>query len=84
MLKMAQIPFSYFPIEQEHIQPLRSLEDAKEYLLFSEGRELSEAELEAILEKTGESELPFLYKTNRKVGMIVFDAANPALKKPLA
>ena len=37
-----------------------------------------------MLEKTGERDLPFLYKTNRKVGMIVFDAANPALKKPLA
>ena len=84
MLKSAQIPYHYFPIEQEHIQPLRTLEDAKEYLLFSEGQDLSETELAAMLEKTGEGDLPFLYKTNRKVGMIVFDAANPALKKPLA
>ena len=84
MLKAAKIPFSYFPIEQEHIQPLRSLDDAREYLLFAEGRTLSKSDLGEILEKTGESELPYLYKTNREVGMIVFDAANPALKKPLA
>ncbi|MPM60717.1 hypothetical protein SDC9_107569 [bioreactor metagenome] len=84
MLKTAQIPFSYFPFEQDHIQPLQSLRDAREYLLFAEGREVPAAELESCLEKTGESELPFLYRTNRKIGMIVFDAANPALKKPLA
>ena len=83
MLKSAQIPYNYFPIEQEHIQPLRTLEDARAYLLFSEGRDLSCEELNDTLQETGESEFPFLYKSNRKVGMIVFDAANPALKKPL-
>ena len=83
MLKSAQIPYNYFPIEQEHIQPLRTLEDAGAYLLFSEGRDLTREELSNMLEETGEGEFPFLYKTNRKVGMIVFDAANPALKKPL-
>lgn len=83
-LQGAKIPFSYVPFEQEHIQPLQSLDDAKEYLLFAEGRALSGAELEESLTKTGDGELPFDYKTSRKIGLIVFDAANPALKKPLA
>ena len=84
MLKGARIPFTYEPIEQEHIQPFRSREDAKSYFLFSWNRLLTDEELNVLLDATQDETFPFQLVEKKKVGMIVFDAANPALKKPLA
>ena len=82
-LKNAGIPFSYEPFEQEHIQPFRSREDAKSYFLFVWNRLLTEQELDVVLDSTDDSELPLVYTEKKKVGLIVFDAADPALKKPI-
>ena len=82
-LKNAGIPFSYEPFEQEHVQPFRSREDAKSYFLFDWNRLLTEQELDAILNFTGDDELPLVFAEKKKVGLLVFDAADPALKKPI-
>ncbi len=83
-LENAGVPMKYDAFEQEHIQPFRSWEDAKSYFLFTWNRELTEEELRSILEETDDRELPFVYREKKKLGMILFDAANPALKKPIA
>ena len=80
-LKVADIPFSYEPFEQEHVQPFRSREDAKSYFLFAWNRLLTEEELTVLLETSDDAEFPFQFTEKKKIGMIVFDAANPALKK---
>ncbi len=83
-LKGAGIPFTYEPFEQEQIQPFRSREDAKSYFLFSWNRLLTDVELDVLLDATKDEEFPYQLVEQKKIGMIVFDAANPALKKPLA
>ena len=83
-LKGAGIPFTYEPFEQEQIQPFRSREDAKSYFLFSWNRLLTDVELDVLLDATQDEEFPYQLVEQKKIGMIVFDAANPALKKPLA
>ena len=82
-LKNAGIPFTYEPFEQEHVQPFRSREDAKSYFLFAWNRLLTEEELAVLLETSDDAEFPFQFTEKKKIGMIVFDAANPALKKPI-
>ncbi|NLI55164.1 MAG: hypothetical protein GX417_12755 [Clostridiales bacterium] len=83
-LKEAGIPFLYEAFEQEYVQPFRSQEDAKSYFLFHWNRAVPAGELSGLLQETGEKELPYAYREQKKLGMVVFDAANPALKKPLA
>lgn len=83
-LKGAGIPFTYEPFEQEQIQPFRSREDAKSYFLFSWNRLLTDVELDVLLDATQDEEFLYQLVEQKKIGMIVFDAANPALKKPLA
>lgn len=82
-LKNAGIPFTYEPFEQEHIQPFRSREDAKSYFLFSTNRMPTDEELDAIIEQGADEEFPYLFVEKKKLGMLIFDAANPALKKPI-
>ncbi len=82
-LKNAGVPFNYEPFEQEHIQPFRSREDAKSYFLFSKNRMLTEDELDALLEKSDDEAFPYAFTEKKKLGMLIFDAANPALKKPI-
>ena len=81
-LKSAGIPFSYEPFELEHVQPFRSWEDAKSYFLFAWNRLLSDQELETVLD-TQDGEFPYALVEKKKIGMLVFDAADPALKKPI-
>lgn len=83
LLRDAEIPLTYETFEQEHIQPLRSFEDAKAYFNDCEGRTASDDELNGLLVHGNDIDLPFLYVQKKKLGMIVFNAANPALKKPL-
>ena len=83
-LKSMSIPFTYEPFEQEHVQPFRSREDAKSYFLFFWNRLLTDEELDVLLDKTSDAEFPYQLVTQKKMGLIVFDAANPALKKPIA
>ena len=82
-LKNAGIPFTFELFEQEHIQPFRSREDAKSYFLFSTNRMLSDEELDAMLQQSEDAEFPFAFLEKRKLVMLIFDAANPALKKPI-
>lgn len=82
LLEETGIPASYSEFTFKHIQPLRSREDAKDYFT-EEGRAVTEAELDALLAKTEDEELPYSLEENKKLGMIVFNAADPALKKPL-
>jgi hypothetical protein len=82
-LKSAGIPFSYEPFEQEHVQPFRSREDAKSYFLFLWNRLLTDEELDTLLQASNDAEFPFALVENKKIGMLVFDAANPAFKKPI-
>ncbi|MBA4347746.1 MAG: hypothetical protein C0413_02725 [Clostridiales bacterium] len=82
-LKNAGIPFTYELFEQEHIQPFRSREDARSYFLSISNRQLTDEALDALLETSDDSKLPLSYVEQKKIGMIVFDAANPALKKPI-
>ncbi len=82
-LKVAGIPFTYEPFEQELVQPFRSREDAKSYFLFSWNRLLTEEELDALLQGSDDAAFPFSLFEQKKLGMIVFDAANPALKKAI-
>ncbi len=82
-LKNAGIPFTYEPFEQAHVQPFRSREDAKSYFLFAWNRLLTEEELDALLEQSDDVEFPCAFTEPRKLGLLVFDAANPALKKPI-
>jgi hypothetical protein len=82
-LKEAGIPFCIESFEHEHVQPFRSREDAESYFHSFENRTIPDQELEKLLERTGEPELPYVYRENRKTGMIIFNAANPALKKPI-
>lgn len=82
-LKSAGIPFTYEPFEQEHIQPFHSREDAKSYFLFAWNRLLTDEELDVLLENSDDTEFPCQFIEKKKIGMIVFDAANPALKKPI-
>ena len=81
-LKSAGIPFSYEPFEQEHVQPFRSWEDAKSYFLFAWNRLLTDHELETVLDAQ-DGEFPYALIEKKKIGMLVFDAADPALKKPI-
>ncbi len=83
MLKNAGIPFTYEAIEQEHVQPFRSREDAKSYFLFTLNRQIADDELEASLTMLDDEEFPLALIEKKKLGMLVFDAANPALKKPI-
>ena len=83
-LKSMSIPFTYEPFEQEHVQPFRSREDAKSYFLFSWNRLLTDEELDVLLDKTSDAEFPYQLVERKKMGLIMFDAANPALKKPIA
>lgn len=83
MFKSAGVPFTYEPFEQEYVQPFRSREDAKSYFLFSTNRMLTEEELDALLQQSDDEVFPFSFAENKKIGMLVFDAANPALKKLL-
>lgn len=82
-LTNAGIPFTYEQIEQEHVQPFRSREDAKSYFLFTLNRQLPDEELDASLTALTDEEFPFALVEQKKIGMLVFDAANPALKKPI-
>lgn len=82
-LKNAGIPFNYEAFDQEHVQPFRSREDARSYFLFSLNRQLTEEELDHLLSESDDPELPYTLVEQKKIGMIVFDAANPALKKPI-
>lgn len=82
-LKNAGIPFALEPFEQAHVQPFRSREDAKSYFLFVWNRLLTEEELDALIETSDDAEFPYSFTEQRKLGMLVFDAANPALKKPI-
>ena len=82
-LKSAGIPFSYEPFEQEHVQPFRSREDAKSYFLFLWNRLLTDEELDTLLQTSDDAEFPFALVEKKKIGMLVFDAANPAFKKPI-
>lgn len=82
-LKSAGVPFSYEPFEQEHVQPFRSREDAKSYFLFLWNRLLTDEELDALLQASDDAEFPFALVEKKKLGMLVFDAANPAFKKPI-
>ncbi len=82
-LKNAGIPFTYEPFKQEKIQPFRSREDAKSYFLFLWNRLLTDEELDVLLETADDEALPYQLVEQKKMGMIVFDAANPALKKPI-
>ena len=82
-LKSAGIPFSYEPFEQEHVQPFRSREDAKSYFLFLWNRLLTDEELDPLLQTSDDAEFPFALVEKKKIGMLVFDAANPAFKKPI-
>jgi hypothetical protein len=82
-LKEAGIPFNLESFEHEQIQPLRAREDAGDYFFSIENRTVSDMELDELLEQTTDPELPYVYRKNRKIGMIVFNAANPALKKPI-
>ena len=82
-LKSAGIPFSYEPFEQEHVQPFRSREDAKSYFLFLWNRLLTDEELDTLLQASDDAEFPFALVEKKKIGMLVFDAANPAFKKPI-
>lgn len=82
-LKSAGIPFTDEAFEQEHIQPFRSREDAKSYFLFAWKRLLTDEELDVLLETSDDTEFPCQFIEKKKIGMIVFDAANPALKKPI-
>ena len=84
MFKSAGVPFTFEPFEQEHVQPFRSREDAKSYFLFSWNRLLTDEELDVLLDKTSDAEFPYQLAERKKMGLIVFDAANPALKKPIA
>jgi hypothetical protein len=81
-LKSAGIPFSYEPLELEHVQPFRSREDAKSYFLFAWNRLLTDQELDAVLD-TMDAEFPVALVEKKKIGMLVFDAADPALMKPI-
>lgn len=83
LLRDAEIPLTYETFEQEHIQPLRSVEDAKNYFCECEGIAVSDEELSGLLISENDANLPLLYIQKKKLGMIVFNAANPALKKPL-
>lgn len=83
MFKSAGVPFTFEPFEQEHVQPFRSREDAKSYFLFSTNRMLTDEELDALLQQSDDEAFPFSFVENKKIGMLVFDAANPALKKLL-
>ncbi len=82
-LKNAGIPFALEPFVQAHVQPFRSREDAKSYFLFVWNRLLTEEELDALIETSDDAEFPYSFTEQRKLGMLVFDAANPALKKPI-
>ena len=82
-LKCAGIPFTYEPFEQEHVQPFRSREDAKSYFLFLWNRLLTDEELDPLLQTSDDAEFPFALVEKKKIGMLVFDAANPAFKKPI-
>lgn len=82
-LKNAGIPFALEPFVQAHGQPFRSREDAKSYFLFVWNRLLTEEELDALIETSDDAEFPYSFTEQRKLGMLVFDAANPALKKPI-
>lgn len=82
-LKSAGIPFTYEPFEQEHVQPFRSREDAKSYFLFTLNRLMTDEEIDALLVETKDETLPYQLAEQKKMGMIVFDAANPALKRPI-
>jgi len=83
LLRDAEVPLTYETFEQEHLQPLHSREDAKNYFDVCENRDVPDAELDGLLTRTEDAALPLLYSRKRKLGMIVFNAANPALKKPL-
>ena len=83
-LKNAGIPFTYEPFEQEHVQPFRSREDAKSFFLFSWNRLLTDDELDVLLDASADETFPYVFVEQKKLGLIVFDAANPALKKPLS
>ena len=82
-LKSAGVPFTYEPFEQEQVQPFRSREDAKSYFLFAWNRLLTEEELDALLEDSDDAVFPYSFVEQKKLGLIVFDAANPALKKAI-
>ena len=82
-LKGAGIPYVYEPFEQEHVQPFRSREDAKSYFLFSWNRLPDDEELDALLAPADDAAFPYALAEKKKLGMVVFDAANPALKKPI-
>ncbi len=81
MLKRAGVPFVYEPLEQEHVQPFFSREEAKAYFLAEQGRAVADDALDGLLRAGGDAALPLELCERRKLGMIVFDAANPALKK---
>lgn len=81
LLKAAGVPFSYDAFEQEHIQPFQSREDAQAYFQFAWDRAVTQEELDNLLKQTGDEALPLSFAEQKKLGMIIFDASNPALKK---
>lgn len=82
-LRTAGIPFTYEAFEQEHVQPFRSREDAKSYFLFARNSQVTDEELSRMLTPLADEEFPVALIEKKKIGMLVFDAANPALKKPI-
>lgn len=83
MLKNAGIPFTHEAFEQEHVQPFRSRDDAKSYFLLTANAQLSDSELDQKLTVLDDAEFPVAMIEKKKLSMLVFDAANPALKKPI-
>ena len=39
--------------------------------------------MDALLEKSDDEAFPYAFTEKKKLGMLIFDAANPALKKPI-
>jgi len=83
LLRDAEVPLTYETFEQEHVQPLCSREDAKNYFTACENRDVSDGELNEVLVTQDDKDFPLLFTRKKKLSMIVFNAANPALKKPL-
>jgi len=83
LLRDAEVPLTYETFEQEHVQPLCSREAAKNYFTACENRDVSDGELNEVLVTQDDKDFPLLFTRKKKLSMIVFNAANPALKKPL-
>lgn len=74
VLQAEGVAYSKVPIEVEHGQPLRSLEDAAAFFSHYAKRIVTPEEAEPLLQKTDDEEFPFYAPRKRVLGMLVFDA----------